>query len=101
MQLDVLPLALVTALLATQLSADVDIYRGFNMVGNPNAGCCGGSDCAPLTDNDVAAVPGGYLIKSKGWFVPNAEAQPGPDMHYHLCIFQKERRCFLTPAPGI
>jgi hypothetical protein len=82
------------------LSADADPYRGFNMVGTTSP-CCGGEDCRILADGDVAPRPGGYFIRSFGWFVPNTEAQPGPDQRYHVCIFLGQRRCFLTPNPGV
>jgi hypothetical protein len=95
-------LAIVLPIAAIYLTADTDPYRGFHVIGKPNAICCGRSDCHPLRDGDVIARPGGYFIGSKGWWVPNAEAQPGPDQHYHLCEAPPgTRRCFLTPNPGV
>lgn len=95
-------LALAAVLtIATQLPADTDPYRGFSVPGNPGQTCCGGNDCRALPDGDARAVRGGYSVI--GWgFVPNAEAQPGPDGHYHLCEYPKGvRRCFLFPAGGV
>lgn len=95
---------LVAALIvasALQLRADIDPYRGLSMPGDPTKTCCGGNDCAPLPDGAARAVPGGYEVT--GWgFVPNAEAQPGPDFHYHLCQYPPGvRRCFLFPQGGV
>ena len=81
------------------LSADADPYRGFHMNGMPTASCCGGDDCAPLPDEDVEEVTGGYNVRKWG-FVPFAETQPGLDRHFHLCEFQGARRCFLIPGYG-
>lgn len=94
-------LAGVALLAITQVRADVDPYRGFSMPGDPTKTCCGGNDCAALPDGDVKAVRGGYSVA--GWgFVPNAEAQPGPDQHYHLCEYPKGfRRCFMFPPGGV
>lgn len=75
--------------------------------------CCGGSDCAQLPDDAVHPIKGGYTITylPPGFpnasqlkmpiTIPNAEAQPGEDpVHYHLCIWGSEAKCFFTPAPG-
>lgn len=89
--------AVVVALIF-QLSADIDPYRGFKTKGGGD--CCGGTDCAPLADTRVKAVPGGYEVAGVG-FVPNADAQPGPDFRYHACFLNGQIRCFLTPGLGI
>ena len=95
-------IAIVLPIAAIYLSADTDPYRGFHVIGRANMSCCGSVDCRPLRDGDVTARPGGYFIGSRGWWVPNAEAQRGPDQHYHLCENPPgTRRCFLTPNPGV
>jgi hypothetical protein len=90
----------VVGALVFQLAYDADPYRGYHQLGTA-VSCCGGRDCAPLPDQAVHAVRGGYVVD--GWgFVPNSAAQPGPDpYHYHLCHSGPKFRCFLTPAPGI
>ena len=63
--------------------------------------CCGEDDCAPLADGDVSRVGGGYFINSRREFVPQVDAQTGPDNRYHICTFQGLRMCFLIPpGPG-
>lgn len=64
--------------------------------------CCGGQDCAPLADNDVAVVPGGYLIKHLMVTVPTARARPSESMdgHYHSCVWGGEVKCFFFPGSG-
>ena len=95
----------MVCLLSTPVAAH-DWYSDTNVPPNfPSAGygCCGGDDCAPLADGDATLVPGGYLIQSLATFVPNDLSQPGPDSHYHACIFPKNTtnvRCFFFPGPG-
>lgn len=90
--------ALVVLLLASELRADIDPYRGFQQIGGGS--CCGGNDCAPLPDGAVHPVRGGYQVD--GWgFVENGKAQPGPDQHYHMCHSGTTLYCFLTPNPGV
>lgn len=95
-------LGLALIFIAGNVSADTDPYRGFKPLSGTINSCCGGDDCRALADDDVEAQPGGYWIKSKKWFVPNASAQPGPDTaHYHLCEYPLGHlNCFLIPAPG-
>jgi hypothetical protein len=72
--------------------------------------CCGGQDCAPLTDGDVSAVNGGFFIASKQMYVPASRAQPSmsPDGHYHACFLSSGRdsgsqplpQCFFYPPSG-
>ncbi len=89
--------------IAIYMSADTDPYRGFQTVnpdGSMGGPCCFSMDCAPLPDSDVKIVPGGYIVKGWGW-VPNAKAQPGFDLHFHLCEYPKSvLRCFMTPLFG-
>lgn len=63
--------------------------------------CCNDDDCRPLADGDVATLDTGYFIRSRGEFVPNREAQPGPDDRYHLCTYANVRMCFLLPRLGM
>ena len=62
--------------------------------------CCGEDDCHPLAKGDVSVVRGGYFIGSRREFVPETDAQPGPDDRYHLCTFNGLRMCFLIPPAG-
>ena len=62
--------------------------------------CCGDDDCAPLALGDVRVVRGGYFIGSRQEFVPDTDAQPGPDDRYHICTFKGLRMCFLIPPAG-
>lgn len=63
--------------------------------------CCGKNDCAHLTEGEVRRVTGGYLIKTTGEVVPDAEAQVGEDGYFWRCKrYDGSRRCFLTPAGG-
>ena len=61
--------------------------------------CCGEDDCAPLADGDVSRVRGGFYISSRQEFVPQVDAQGGPDDRFHICTFKGLRMCFLIP-PG-
>src|SRR4051812_3462427 len=62
-----------------------DIYEGLT---NPQGErCCGGKECAPLADDDVEEVTGGFLIRSIGIVVPYAATQPSPDRRFHACIW--------------
>jgi hypothetical protein len=90
---------LVIILLVSQLQANTDRYRGYMQLNKSKVSCCGGKDCHPLPDNAVKAVPGGYEVDAWG-FIPNAESQPGPDQHYHICHSGKKRYCFLIPNFG-
>lgn len=65
--------------------------------------CCGGEECAPLADGDVAEVAGGYLIRSLGLFVPFADVQSSPDGRFHACVWwtpSQVVKCFFGPPPG-
>jgi len=97
---------LLLPLLATNLSADTDPYRG--LMNRQGGSCCGGADCATLPDGAVKAVPGGYEVRSSRWsgFIPNAKAQDGgPDpSRYHLCSNAQGPGgllCFYIPSPGV
>lgn len=62
--------------------------------------CCGERDCAELADDDVAIVPGGFLVKSLKEIVPIEQALPSPDGHYWRCQWGGERKCFFYPPPN-
>lgn len=85
--------------LVSQVRADTDPYRQFNMVGT-HSSCCGSDDCKALPDEQVKRRKDGFSVT--GWgFVPMSESQPGFDNHYHLCEWPKgTRRCFIYPGPG-
>lgn len=86
-----------------------DWYTGLrNETGAP---CCGGSDCADISDEYVRAVPGGYEVHLPtghrfAWpaidaFVSDARAKPAREGGtYHLCWWGGEVRCFFFPAPA-
>ena len=96
-------LAFVVPVASIYLTADADPYRGYFSLLPNHVHCCGGTDCHPLADGDVTPVKGGYQVHSLGWFIPNDQAQPGPDQHYHMCetCDKSAPRCFLIPSPGV
>jgi len=61
--------------------------------------CCGERDCGEIAADDVKAVPGGYLIKSRNEFIPHSEAQPSPG-GYWRCEWGGQRKCFFAPMQG-
>lgn len=97
---------LMAILIFTPLFASAhDWYSGLqNEIGET---CCGGSDCAAISDEDVTPVPGGYDVhvpKFMGYpfraFVPNSRAKPAKEGgEYHLCVVAGQARCFFFPAP--
>lgn len=71
-----------------------------------NLSCCGGYDCAPVTDSDVRPTHGGYIFLPTGEFIENERAQPAHDWQYHRCIFQSgknagQTRCFFIPGKSM
>ena len=86
-----------------------DWYTGIkNEIGQA---CCGGRDCAAISDQYVRVVPGGYevhlpALHKFAWpeihaFVSNDRAKPAPTGgEYHLCFWGGEVKCFFFPAPS-
>ena len=97
------PIALaVTAALAVSSSgaAGHDWYTGLQ--NQKGESCCGGEDCAPLSDDDVTESKGGYTIKSLKITVPYSQAQSSRDSHFHACLWgtPRELKCFFAPVPA-
>lgn len=61
--------------------------------------CCGARDCFEIPADDVRAVDGGYLIKSRNEFIPHNEAQPSPGGFWR-CEWSGQRKCFFAPLSG-
>lgn len=76
--------------------------------------CCGGTDCAPISADDVREVSGGYVYLPTGEFIEHARVQPAHDWEFHRCVFLQDQmnwetgeilhrkgatRCFFAP-PG-
>ncbi len=66
------------------------------------ARCCSDKDCAPLPDDAVQVVPGGYVLKSSGEFIPEKDTRPGQDDQFHICInaLTNTRLCFYRKFNG-
>lgn len=65
--------------------------------------CCSGIDCAPITDDALAAEPGGWRIKATGELWPYARTRTPPDGQAHWCHRQTEDRqtlCLFVPPRG-
>jgi hypothetical protein len=74
--------------------------------------CCNGNrehgDCQPIADQTVKPVAGGFrLTLAPGdhhiFDIPQSQAKPSPDGHYHVCLYPNEDRvqCFFAPPPGV
>lgn len=65
------------------------------------AWCCSDTDCAPIHESRVKALPtGGYLVDGR-FTVPQAEVKYSPDGQYHACFPQPgDLRCFFAPPQG-
>lgn len=63
--------------------------------------CCNEKDCAPIAEERVKEVTGGFLIDNKH-FVPYKEVIPSWDGDYHACFWPKpdDLRCFIAPIGG-
>lgn len=62
--------------------------------------CCGGSDCAPITEKSVIEASDGYHVE--GMLVPYADPRIrlSPDDQYHLCAphyRNAKLRCLYVP----
>lgn len=74
-------------------------------------GCCGGEDCAEISDTDVREVQGGYVFLPTSEFIPTSRVQKSRDWRFHRCIYLQAfshegqayekgaTRCFFAP-PG-
>lgn len=61
--------------------------------------CCSDRDCWPIRSEEVARVPGGYLLD--GEFIPEERAKEGKDDRYHVCRFPFPKViCFFKPYNG-
>jgi hypothetical protein len=66
--------------------------------------CCGGTDCKPIPESSVKAVPGGWLIKATGEVISQALVLRSTDGLYHRC--SSEHRddtptiCLILPPLG-
>jgi len=98
--------ALFVGMVMTQPALLVhDWYSG--LLNEKGESCCGGSDCAEISDEDVTPVPGGYQVHIPSFkgqaleaYVPNARAKPAKEGgQYHMCYWDHEIKCFFFPAP--
>jgi hypothetical protein len=68
--------------------------------------CCGGSDCHPLTDEQVKEVRTGYLVSVPDHdpiIVPYGTERPSHDRFFHLCwpSWAEKPSCFYAPPKGV
>lgn len=61
--------------------------------------CCSGQDCRELTDGDVLAVDGGWIVLGR-WYRSRKDARPSPDSRFHACAVGATLRCFFVPQPS-
>ena len=74
--------------------------------------CCGGGDCAPVPNEAVRELAGGFLYLPTGEFIPMSRVQRSHDWQFHRCVYKRDfldlakrkfskgdTRCFFAP-PG-
>lgn len=63
--------------------------------------CCGGNDCAPVSQDRIRIVPGGYVLDGK-YLIPEANARQSQDGDYHACFWPSPDKlhCFFKPPMG-
>ena len=72
--------------------------------------CCNQRDCYPISNDEVALVPGGYKLKATGEVFTtrpvagSKQVKWSPDGGYHRCSFNGDRKaqssiCLFAP-PG-
>lgn len=49
--------------------------------------CCSLMDCRPVSDDEIAETPDGYLVKASGTLIPynSKKLKDSKDQFYHLC----------------
>ncbi len=100
-------------LLGLSFAEPVAAHGWYSTTTDPETGvgCCGGTDCKEISDNDVREKVGGYLYLPSGEFIPASRVQQSKDWRFHRCVYLNdfiqygrkhkagETRCFFAP-PG-
>jgi len=64
--------------------------------------CCSNKDCAPISDDEVTEMNGGFFLKTRNEFVAFKDTRQGKDDQFHLCVNQYNgtRICFYRKYSG-
>jgi hypothetical protein len=67
--------------------------------------CCGPNDCAPVAEDGIKRINGGFLVRETGEVVSDRAALWSIDDHYWRCRYTSgartgQTRCLFVPALG-